>query len=103
MLVSAFSPLKHTDAVIKIDAVTKDFAYVTDGIDTFVESAGLHRAKQRGNNFAWTDTTSNGNLGTLFKLTLKLAALRKRGSLTMLKKTVFPAAVAALSFFRRTA
>ncbi|HRI66343.1 MAG TPA: hypothetical protein PK156_18975 [Polyangium sp.] len=71
VLVSGFSPLKHTDAVIKIDAVTKDFAYVTDGIDTFVESAGLHRAKQGGNNFAWADTTSNGNLGTVFKLTLK--------------------------------
>ena len=71
LLVSAIDPIKHTDTVILINLSTNALSYFADGIDTFVESAGLHRAKQGGNTFAWADTTNGSGVGTVFKVTFK--------------------------------
>lgn len=70
LYVSGFDPVKRTDAVIIVDLATNNLSYFADGIDTFVESAGLHRAKLGGNTFAWADTTNGNGLGTVFRVTL---------------------------------
>jgi hypothetical protein len=69
LMVSALDPLEQTDTVIMIDLATNEATYFSDGINTFVESAGLHRAKQGGNTFAWADSLANG--GRVFRLILK--------------------------------
>ena len=67
LLVSALDPLKKTDVIINIDLATKTSTLLSQGIDTFLEPAGLHRAKQGGNSFAWADSAANG--GTVFRVT----------------------------------
>ncbi len=68
LMVSALDPLEQTDVVIMVDLATKETSYFSDGISTFVESAGLHRAKQGGNTFAWADGSANG--GRVFRVIL---------------------------------
>jgi hypothetical protein len=71
LLVSAFDPVNHTDTVILVDLSTSAMSYFANGIDTYVESAGLHRAKQV-DTFAWADTRAGANgTGTVFKVELK--------------------------------
>ena len=65
LFVSSFDPVKQTDAVAVIDIAAKSVSYVTQGIDQFVESAGLHRAKGDSNVFAWSDSKAQGT-GTVF-------------------------------------
>jgi len=67
LLVSALDVDKQTDVVISVDIATKMPTFLSQGIDTFTESAGLHRAKKAGNTFAWADSTANG--GTVFRVT----------------------------------
>jgi hypothetical protein len=69
VLVSAFDPVKKTDTVIIVNLVTKNPTYFSSGIDTYVESAGLHRAKQGGNTYAWADSQAGGT-GTVFRVKL---------------------------------
>lgn len=68
LLVSALDPDKHTDTVIIVDLSTNGLSYFAEGIDEYVESAGLHRAKQGGNTFAWADSTAGG--GKVFRVRL---------------------------------
>jgi hypothetical protein len=67
LLVSALDPIKKTDVIIRIDLGSKTSTLESQGIDTFLEPAGLHRAKQGGNTFAWADSIANG--GTIFRVT----------------------------------
>jgi len=67
LLVSALDVDKQTDVVIAVDLSTNTPTFLSQGIDTFTESAGLHRAKKAGNAFAWADSTANG--GTVFRVT----------------------------------
>lgn len=69
VLVSAFDPVKRTDTVIIVDLITKNPTYFSAGIDTYIESAGLHRAKQGGNTYAWADSAVGGT-GTVFRVKL---------------------------------
>jgi hypothetical protein len=66
LLVSSRDPVKKTDAVLTIDLSTNMTTSFSMGVDTFVEAAGLHRAKQAGNTFAWADSLANG--GTVFRI-----------------------------------
>lgn len=67
LLVSAFDFVKKTDALMTIDLSTNMTTSFSSGVDTFVEAAGLHRAKQAVNTFAWVDSIANG--GTVFRIT----------------------------------
>jgi hypothetical protein len=67
LLVSGFDPIKKTDTIFKIDLATKAVTSESTGIDTFLEAAGMHRAKQGGNTFAWVDSIANG--GTVYRIT----------------------------------
>jgi hypothetical protein len=69
LIVSALDFDKQTDVVISLDLASNTPTYLSAGIDTFTESAGLHRAKKGGNTFAWADSTANG--GTVFRVTFK--------------------------------
>lgn len=69
VLVSGFDPVKRTDTIVIVNLVTKIPTYFSAGIDTYVESAGLHRAKQGGNTFAWADSQAGGT-GTVFRVKL---------------------------------
>jgi len=68
LLISALDPIKKTDVVLTIDLATSATTSFSDGIDTYQESAGLHRAKLGGNTFAWADSQANG--GTVFRVKL---------------------------------
>jgi DNA-binding beta-propeller fold protein YncE len=68
LVISAFDPIKKTDTVINYDLASNTSTMFSEGIDTFIESAGLHRAKQGGNTFAWSDSIANG--GTVFRITM---------------------------------
>jgi hypothetical protein len=68
LLVSALDPIKRTDTVIIVDLANNGLSYFSDGIDTYLESAGLHRAKQGGNTFAWADSQADG--GKVFRVKL---------------------------------
>lgn len=69
LIVSALDPEKHTDTVVLINLSTNEITYFSDGIDTFLESAGLHRAKDGGNTYAWADSQA-GETGTVFRVKL---------------------------------
>lgn len=66
LLISALDKDKATDVLLQIDignGMSKD--PVTMGIDTFYESAGLHRAKGK-NVFAWADSSAGPQGGRVF-------------------------------------
>ena len=66
ILVSGLEPTLGTDIVYRLDLGSKEVATVSQGIDTFNESAGLHRA--HGTDvYAWADSRANGG-GTVFLL-----------------------------------
>jgi DNA-binding beta-propeller fold protein YncE len=66
LLVSALDPAKGTDVLLQIDIGTAmPHDPVSSGIDTFYESAGLHRAKAK-NVFAWADSSAGPNGGRVF-------------------------------------
>jgi DNA-binding beta-propeller fold protein YncE len=66
ILVSGLAPATGTDIVYRLDLGSKDVATVSQGIDTFTESAGLHRAHGQ-DVYAWADSRANGG-GTVFLL-----------------------------------
>jgi hypothetical protein len=66
LLISALDPDKGTDVLLQIDIGTAMSQNpVTANIDTFYESAGLHRAKAK-NVFAWADSSAGPNGGRVF-------------------------------------
>lgn len=65
ILVSGIDPAKGTDVVYRVEIASKALTTNTKGIDTFNESAGLHRAKNQ-DIYAWADSRANG--GTVFVL-----------------------------------
>lgn len=67
-LVSGYNPQTETDAVVIVDLASNQISLLTNGIDQFTESAGLHRAKNF-NSFAWADSKANKS-GTVFTVTL---------------------------------
>jgi DNA-binding beta-propeller fold protein YncE len=67
LLVSALDPLTRTDTVVRVDLATKEQKPNADGIDTFEEAAGLHRAA-KAEVYAWSDSSADGT-GTVFLLT----------------------------------
>jgi DNA-binding beta-propeller fold protein YncE len=66
ILVSGLDPIVGTDIVYRMDLGSKDVTTVSQGIDTFNESAGLHRAHGQ-DVYAWADSRANGG-GTVFLL-----------------------------------
>ena len=65
ILVSGLDPQKGTDVVYRFEISAKALTKNDKGIDTFNESAGLHRAKNQ-DIYAWADSRANG--GTVFVL-----------------------------------
>jgi hypothetical protein len=66
LLVSALDPAKGTDVLLQIDVATAVSQNpISGGIDTFYESAGLHRAKAK-NVFAWADSSAGPASGRVF-------------------------------------
>jgi NHL repeat len=57
LFISALDPSTLTDIVIKLTLSTKAIATISQGIDTFSEAAGLHRAKN-ADIFGWADSTA---------------------------------------------
>ncbi len=66
LLVSAIDPDKGTDTVLVVDVASRKLSQLSQGIDSFVEPAGLHRAKG-ADVFAWADSAAN-NTGTVYVL-----------------------------------
>jgi hypothetical protein len=66
VIVSAYDRSTDTDAVFFIDVASKGITPFTQGIDTFTESGGLHRAKN-ASVFSWCDSSAQGT-GTIFVL-----------------------------------
>jgi NHL repeat len=66
LLLSAYAYGKGTDAVLRVELADNTQKYITTGIDTFFEPAGLHRAKQ-ADIYAWADSIAN-NTGTVYVL-----------------------------------
>jgi sugar lactone lactonase YvrE len=66
LYVSGFDPAKGTDVVFTIDKNTKAVQAFTDTIVDFLESAGLHRARN-ADVFAWADGHANAT-GTVYVL-----------------------------------
>jgi DNA-binding beta-propeller fold protein YncE len=66
LLLSALDPVKGTDAVIMVNLASQKQGLFTTGIDTFLEAAGLHRAKTK-DVLAWADSAAN-NTGTVYVL-----------------------------------
>lgn len=69
VLVSGYNAQTETDAVVVVDVATSQVSLLSNGIDQFTESAGLHRAKNL-NRFAWADSKANKS-GTVFTVELK--------------------------------
>ena len=67
--VSSIDPSTGTDVIARIKLDTKDVDFLSQGIDTFSESAGLHRARN-ANSYAWADSKANG-MGTVFTVKLQ--------------------------------
>ena len=66
ILVSGLDPTTGTDVVYRMDLASKSMTTLSQGIDTFNESAGLHRAHGQ-DVYAWADSRANGG-GTVFLL-----------------------------------
>jgi len=66
IFVSGFDAEKGTDVVFTIDPKTREVGMFTDQISEFMESAGLHRARNL-NVFAWADSHAN-RTGTVYVL-----------------------------------
>jgi hypothetical protein len=66
VLVSGFDPVLRTDVVLRIVVATGATSSLSSGIDTFQESAGLHRA-QNAEVYAWADSAANST-GTVYVL-----------------------------------
>jgi hypothetical protein len=69
LFVSSIDPSTETDVITRIKVDTKDVDYLSQGIDQFTESAGLHRARN-ADSYAWADSKANG-MGTVFTVKLK--------------------------------
>jgi hypothetical protein len=69
LFVSSIDPALETDTIARIKLDTKDVDFLSQGIDQFTESAGLHRAKN-ADSYAWADSTAN-KTGTVFTVKLK--------------------------------
>jgi DNA-binding beta-propeller fold protein YncE len=65
LLVSALDPQTMTDLLLLIDVATKTQTKFSKGIDTFTESAGLHRAHD-AELFAWADSKAGPAGGRVF-------------------------------------
>jgi hypothetical protein len=68
LYVSALDPVTLTDAIAIVDvagSATQTPGMFTMGIDTFSESAGLHRGKNVAV-FAWADSSAGPNGGKVF-------------------------------------
>ena len=57
-------PKKRTDAVLRVPVAGGEVQSVSDGIDGFMEPAGLHRARN-ADTFIWADSAANGG-GTVY-------------------------------------
>jgi len=69
LFVSAIDAATGTDVIARIKVDTKDVDYLSKGIETFTESAGLHRARN-ADSYAWADSKANGK-GTVFTVKLQ--------------------------------
>jgi sugar lactone lactonase YvrE len=67
LLVSALDPTTRTDTVVRIDIATKEQKAMSDGISSYEEAAGLHRAA-KAEVYAWADSSADGT-GTVYVLT----------------------------------
>jgi DNA-binding beta-propeller fold protein YncE len=67
VLLSALDPATRTDTVVRIDVATKEQKSMSDGINTYEEAAGLHRAAN-AEVYAWADSSADGS-GTVYVLT----------------------------------
>lgn len=66
LLVSALDPVKNTDVLLQFDVSNgMQSASFSTGINTFTESAGLHRAKH-ADIYAWADSSAGMNNGRIF-------------------------------------
>jgi len=65
LFVSALDPSTLTDMVIQVTLATKATATISQGIDTFSEAAGLHRAKN-ADIFGWADSSAGPAGGKVF-------------------------------------
>lgn len=65
LFISALDPSTLTDMVIKVTLATKATDTISQGIDTFSEAAGLHRAKN-ANVFGWADSSAGTTGGKVF-------------------------------------
>jgi hypothetical protein len=66
VLLSALDPATRTDSVVRIDIATKEQKGMSDGINTYEEAAGLHRAAN-AEVYAWADSSADGS-GTVYVL-----------------------------------
>jgi DNA-binding beta-propeller fold protein YncE len=66
ILISGIDPGPGTDVVYRLELGSQELTKVSKGIDTFNESAGLHRAHGQ-DVYAWADSRANGG-GTVFLL-----------------------------------
>jgi len=64
LVISALDPVTRKDVVIRYDLKAKTTEMFNKGIETFEESAGLHRAKDT-DAYAWADSRANGG-GTVY-------------------------------------
>lgn len=67
ILVSGIDPVAGTDIVYRVVLDSLEVGTLSEGIDTFAESAGLHRAHD-AEAYAWADSEASGT-GTVFVLT----------------------------------
>jgi hypothetical protein len=64
VLVSALDPETRTDLVLRYGLESRELERISNGIESFVEPAGLHRAKNV-DTYIWADSSANGG-GTVF-------------------------------------
>jgi sugar lactone lactonase YvrE len=66
LLISALDSAKGTDVLLQVDIATAmQGMSISMGIDTFTESAGLHRAKG-SDMYAWADSSAGASNGRVF-------------------------------------
>ena len=66
LVVSGLDPVTRRDVVYFVNVATREVSVLTDPVNAFHESAGLHRAHET-NVFAWADSEANGS-GTVYVL-----------------------------------